>query len=218
MDAVIDLGARLGGVDLTGIVLNIVFLTIPGLALAKGLKRFRTPREIDQFSAIEDGGRAGQVKARVQRAGGQLASFVTIVAVLTAGLGLVPLTRAGYEMLAGLNEAAPAVIGVIVMAVLLVKGFVMAHDLMDGTIDRPHLWLAPVPLLAMLIWVAPVVTDQITDQAGQTVQLIVDEAKADGQARENERPSRDKPRTGKPRTGKPRTGKPRKDDPGERGR
>lgn len=42
---VADLVAGLDGVDLKSIVLNLVFLTIPGLALATGLKRLRTPDE-----------------------------------------------------------------------------------------------------------------------------------------------------------------------------
>ncbi|MFG2245510.1 hypothetical protein [Spirillospora sp. NPDC048823] len=190
MDAVADLVAGLGGVDLPGIVLNLVFLTIPGLALAKGLKRFRTPGQ--DPGGMGGGGRGAQAKAHLQRAGGQVASFVTIVALLTAGLGLVPLVRAGYELVAGVDEAAPAVVGVIVLAVLLVKGLVMARDLMDGKVDRPFLWLAPVPLLALLVWVAPVVADQITDQAGKTVRMVVDQAKADVQDRDAE-PSDDKP-------------------------
>jgi hypothetical protein len=218
MDAVADLLAtRLGGVDLTGIVLNLVFLTVPGLALAKGLKRFRAPGETP--GGMGEGGRGDQVKAQLQRMGGQVTSFVTIVAVLTAGLGLVPLVRAGYEMVSGVDEAAPAVIGVIVGAVLLVKGFVMAHDLMDGKVDRPHLWLAPVPLLALLIWVAPVVADQITDQAGQTVRMIVNEAKSDGQAREGKPPSgKDKPDTGKPDKDEPDNEARDGADTGEQGR
>lgn len=209
MDAVADLVAGLGGVDLTGIVLNLVFLTVPGLALAKGLKRFRAPSQPP--GELVAGGRGGQVKARLQRAGGQVASFVTIVAVLTAGLGLVPLARAGYELVAGVHEAAPAVLGVIVVAVLLVKGLVMARDLMDGKVDRPHLWLAPVPLLALLVWVAPVVADQITDQAGQTVRMVVDQAKADVQDRDADQPSGDKP-------GKPGQDGPPGTDTGEQGR
>ncbi|MGP4030251.1 hypothetical protein [Actinomadura sp. 3N407] len=191
MDAVADLVAGFGGVDLPGIVLNLVFLTIPGLALAKGLKRFRTPNQ-DPGGFPGGGGRGGQAKAHLQRAGGQVASFVTIVAVLTAGLGLVPLVRAGYELVAGVDEAAPAVVGVIVLAVLLVKGLVMARDLMDGKVDRPLLWLAPVPLLALLVWVAPVVADQITDQAGKTVRMVVDQAKTDVQNRDAEQPTDDK--------------------------
>lgn len=204
MDAVADLGTRLGGLDLQGIVLNLVFLTIPGLALAKGLKRFRSPGGGGEASFGGDGGgRGGQAKAHLQRMGGQAASFVTIVAVLTAGLGLVPLVRAIYEMVSRVDAVAPAVIGVIVVAVLLVKGFVMARDLMDGKVDRPHLWLAPVPLLALLIWVAPVVGDQITDQAGRTAKMIVDEARADRQAHQTPHP------TNKPKPGK---GEPDKED------
>lgn len=206
MDAVADLVAGFGGVDLPGIVLNLVFLTIPGLALVKGLKRFRAP---GQDPGGMGGGRGGQVKAHLQRAGGQVASFVTIVAGLTAGLGLVPLARAGYVLIAGVDEAAPAVVGVVVLAVLLVKGLVMARDLMDGKVDRPLLWLAPVPLLALLVWVAPVVADQITDQAGKTVQMVVDQAKADVQDRDAEQPSGDKP-------GK--DDEPRGPDTGEQGR
>ncbi|RFS84131.1 hypothetical protein D0T12_18400 [Actinomadura spongiicola] len=203
--------AALNGLDLAGIALNLVFLTIPGLALAKGLKRFRSPgQDPGGFPGeTESGGRGGQVKAHLQRAGGQVASFVTIVAVLTAGLGLVPLARAGYELVAGVNEAAPAVVGVIVVAVLLVKGLVMARDLMDGKVDRPLLWLAPVPLLALLVWVAPVVVDQITDQAGQTVRMVVDQAKTDVQDREAEQPSGDKPG---------QDDEPRGSDTGEQGR
>ncbi|WP_433474962.1 hypothetical protein ACQPZP_40845 [Spirillospora sp. CA-142024] len=199
MDAVADLVAGLGGVDLKGIVLNLVFLTVPGLALAKGLKRFRVsggaPGQVPGAfpGQTGDGAGGGQVKAHLRRAGGQLASFVTIVAVLTGGLGLVPLARAGYELLAGVHEAAPAVVGVVVVAVLLVKGLVMARDLMDGKVDRPYLWLAPVPLLALLVWVAPVVVDQITDQAGQTVRMVVDQAKADVRNRDAEHPSGDSP-------------------------
>ncbi|CNE78146.1 Uncharacterised protein [Mycobacterium tuberculosis] len=209
MDAVTGLMAGLGGVDLTGIVLNLVFLTIPGLALAKGLRRFRGPGR--SLGEMGGGGRGGQVKAHLARAGGQAASFVTIVAVLTAGLGLVPLARAGYVLIAGVHEAAPAVVGVIVVAVLLVKGLVMARDLMDGKVDRPHLWLAPIPLLALLVWVAPVVVDQITDQAGQTVRMVVDQAKADVRSRDAEQPSGGK-------TGKPDRDGPRDTDTGEKGR
>lgn len=210
MDAVADLVTRLGGVNLTGIALNLMFLTVPGLALAKGLKRFRVPGGAPGQTG--DGAGGGQVKAHLRRAGGQLASFVTIVAVLTAGLGLVPLARAGYELLAGVHQTAPAVIGVIVVAVLLVKGLVMARDLMDGKVDRPHLWLAPVPLLALLVWVAPVVVDQITDQAGQTVRMVVDQAKADVQDRKTEQPSPNKP-------GKPgKKGEARGKGTGEKGR
>jgi len=173
---VADLVAGLDGVDLKSIVLNLVFLTIPGLALATGLKRFRTPDET--------GG--GGLKSQVQKASTQLASTVTIVALLMAGLGLVPVVRAVYVLVAGLDEAAPAVVGVVVVAVLLVKGLVMARDLMDGNVDRPLLWLAPVPLLSLLVWVAPVVADQITDQAGRTVRMVVDQAKADVQDRNAE--------------------------------
>ncbi|TDB79707.1 hypothetical protein E1264_35115 [Actinomadura sp. KC216] len=191
MDAVADLVAGLDGVDLPSIVLNLVFLTLPGLALAKGLKRFRTPSQ--DLGGMGGGGRGAQAKAHLQRAGGQVASLVTIVAVLTAGLGLVPLVRAGYELVAGVDEAAPAVVGVIVLAVLLVKGLVMARDLMDGKVDRPLLWLAPVPLLALLVWVAPVVADQITDQAGKTARMVVDQAKTDVQDRDAEQPPSDKP-------------------------
>ncbi|URN01228.1 hypothetical protein LUW76_46895 [Actinomadura madurae] len=209
MDAVADLVAGLGGVALKDIVLNLVFLTFPGLALARGLKRFRAPSPASGEMEMEGGERGGQVKAHLQRAGGQVASFVTIVAVLTAGLGLVPLARAVYELIAGVDEAAPAVVGVIVVAVLLVKGLVMARDLMDGKVDRPLLWLAPVPMLALLVWVAPVVADQITDQAGKTVRMVVDQAKADVQDRDAEHPSGDKP-------GK--TGEPRGSDTGEQGR
>lgn len=191
MDAVSDLVAGLDGVDLPSIVLNLVFLTLPGLALAKGLKRFRTPGQ--DPGGMGGGGRGAQAKAHLQRAGGQVASLVTIVAVLTAGLGLVPLVRAGYELVAGVDEAAPALVGVIVLAVLLVKGLVMARDLMDGKVDRPLLWLAPVPLLALLVWVAPVVADQITDQAGKTARMVVDQAKTDVQDRDGEQPPSDKP-------------------------
>lgn len=122
----------------------------------------------------------------MQKASTQLASTVTIVALLMAGLGLVPVVRAVYVLVAGLDEAAPAVVGVVVVAVLLVKGLVMARDLMDGNVDRPLLWLAPVPLLSLLVWVAPVVADQITDQAGRTVRMVVDQAKADVQDRNAE--------------------------------
>ncbi|GLZ09730.1 hypothetical protein Acsp03_71960 [Actinomadura sp. NBRC 104412] len=218
MNGLVDLGSSLGGLDLKSIVLNLVFLTVPGLALAKGLQRFRVPAGTDEMGFGGEAGRRGRAKAHMQQLGGQLASFVTIVALLTAGLGLVPLVRAVYELVSRVDPAAPAVIGVIVVAALLVKGFVMARDLMDSKVDRPQLWLAPVPLLALLIWVAPVVADQITDQAGQTVRMIVDEAKADGQARDSEHPSgKDEPDTGKPDTGKPGKEEPDEDDDAQGG-
>ena len=166
---VADLVAGLDGVDLKSIVLNLVFLTIPGLALATGLKRFRTPDET--------GG--GGLKSQVQKASTQLASTVTIVALLMAGLGLVPVVRAVYVLVAGLDEAAPAVVGVVVVAVLLVKGLVMARDLMEAGLRNRWMWL-------LLVWVAPVVADQITDQAGRTVRMVVDQAKADVQDRNAE--------------------------------
>jgi hypothetical protein len=181
MDFVADLGAGFAGVDLADIVLKIVFLTVPGIALAKGLERFREPA-----GPAVGGGKAAWVKARLNRLGTKLASFITIVAMLAAGLGLVPLARAVYTLISGAHEVAPALIGVgvIVVAVLLVKGFVMdreGREVMDGKVDRrPLLLLMPVPLLAMLVWVAPVVWAQITHEAGQTVQMIMDEAEQGG--------------------------------------
>jgi uncharacterized membrane protein len=163
MDSTLALPAGLDTVDTTGIALTIVFLTVPGIALTHGLKRFRDPA----------GAPGGKVTAALQQPLIKLASFVSLLAMLAAGLGLVPLAHALYQLISGTSEWAPALIGVAVLALLLIKWVVVSRDLADGKVDRPYLWLAPVPLAAMLIWAAPTVYEQITDQAQGSVEMLL---------------------------------------------
>jgi hypothetical protein len=185
MDSAIGLPVALEGVNLTGIALALVFLTVPGIALERGLKQFRTPP-----AEIPMGG--GQAKGRMRRWTSQLASFVTIVAMLAAGLGLVPLAEAVYKLLSGLNKWAPALVGLAVLSLVALKGFVMYRALKNGEPvagkkgDRPWVWLAPAPVFAMLWWTGPMAWDQMTSQAGQTVQMIFGDHPAAGQGHSDE--------------------------------
>jgi hypothetical protein len=170
MDSAITLPAGLDAVYTTDVVLAFVFLTVPGIALAMGLKRFRKPGD---DGPLLGGGRGGRVKAALHQPMIKAASFVTLLALLLAGLGLVPLARAVYDQLSGVNKWAPALIGLAVVVLLLVKGVAVARDLADGNVDRPYLWLAAAPLAAMLAWAVPVVYGQITEQASRTVQMMI---------------------------------------------
>jgi hypothetical protein len=192
MDSAIALPAALEGVNLTDIALAFVFLTVPGIALERGLKQFRTAPAETPFG---DGQANGRLRRRASRLTSQLASFITIVAMLAAGLGLVPLAEAIYKPLSGLNKWAPALVGVAVLSLVAIKGFVMYRALKNGEPiagnkgkkgDQPWVWLAPVPLLTMLWWTAPMVWDQMTNQAGQTVQMIFGKHPADGQGHHDE--------------------------------
>lgn len=167
MDPVVNLGAGLDAVDWADIVLKIVFLTVPGIALAQGLKRFREPG-----GPSLGGGKTDWMKAHLHQLGTKLASFITVVAMLAAGLGLVPLAQALYRLISGINPMAPALIGVAVLVLLFAKGLALSRDLKDGKIDRPQVLLAAAPLVALLIWVFPMVVTQITDQATETAQMV----------------------------------------------
>jgi hypothetical protein len=183
MDSV-DLGAGFEGVDLARIVLSIVFLTAPGVAAAIGLKRFRTARPAPPPPRQEKSAKGGKGskqanaqegkprKRRKRSLGQMIASVLTVAALLVAGLGLVPLVKAIYGAVDQQYEYGAAVVGLIALVLLLAKGIAMTRDLRDGKIDHPMLWLAPVPLLAMLVWAMPVVWGQITDQAGQTAEMV----------------------------------------------
>jgi hypothetical protein len=179
----IEFGSGFEGVSLASIVLGIVFLTVPGVATAIGLSRFRKPAPRSKAAAVpRPGGEnprgrasrrpAAAARTRKRSAGNWIASVLTVGALLWAGLGLVPLTKALYRAIERRYEYGAAVVGLIALVLLLAKGIAMARDLKDGKVDHPMLWLAPVPLLAMLFWAAPVVFGQITDQAGQTGQAI----------------------------------------------
>jgi hypothetical protein len=185
MDSAIALPVALEGVNLTDIALAFVFLTVPGIALERGLKQFRTPPAETPFGD-------GQATGRLRRWTSQLASFVTIVAMLAAGLGLVPLAEAIYKLLSGVNKWAPALVGLAVLSLVALKVFVMYRALKNGEPiagkkgDRPWVWLAPAPLFAMLWWTGPIAWEQMTSQAGQTVQMIFGEHPAAGQGRSGE--------------------------------
>jgi hypothetical protein len=183
MDSAITLPAGLDAVYTTDVALALVFLTVPGVALAMGLKRFRRPG--DDGPSL-GGGRGGRVKAALHQPMIKAASFATLLALLLAGLGLVPLARAVYDQLSGVNKWAPALIGLAVVVLLLLKGVAVARDLADGNVGRPYLWLAAAPLAAMLAWAVPVVYGQITDQASRTVQMMFGKHPAGGQHHHDE--------------------------------
>ena len=190
-----DSSAGFEGVSLASIVLGIVFLTVPGVATAIGLNRFRKPRSKaparpprGEHPRARAGRRPAAARTRKRSAGNWLASVVTVFALLWAGLGLVPLTKGAYRAIDRQWEYGAAVVGLIALVLLLAKGVAMARDLRDGKVDHPMLWLAPVPLLAMLFWAAPVVFGQITDQAGQTAQAILGDSGKSGSGDQSKQP------------------------------
>jgi hypothetical protein len=129
--------------------------------------------------------RRGRTKALFARMLGWLASVVTMLGVGVAGFGLVPLAHVVFELVS-LYKWGPTLAGLAVVVAILAKALLMVKDLKDGRVDKPMLWLAPVPLVAMLIWVGPVAWQQATDQAKQTKQMMLDGGK-DKPAQHNEK-------------------------------
>jgi hypothetical protein len=198
-----DIHTVLAGVDWTDVGLKFAFLTIPGVALAKGLKKFRAlgrgpllPRTSpagSQAARPQPGGNPAQLngnqaapgrkKGRRAKASGSKAkgflvrlfgracAIVTMLGVGVAGLGLVPLAHVVFQLVS-LYKWGPALTGLAVVVVGLAKVFLMVKDLKDGRVDKPMLWLMPLPLVAMLFWVGPVAWQQATDQARQTGQMM----------------------------------------------
>jgi hypothetical protein len=173
----VDLTAGLEGVDPVPIVLSFVFLTVPGIAFAKGLTRFRRPRPapvpgVKPGTSPAGGSQATRPARKKKRSlGNWIASVLTVAALLVAGFGLIPLTKAGFGMITGYKYG-PAVAFIAAAVILLAKVIAMVRDLGDGKVDHPYLWLTPVPLFALVVWAMPVVWGQITDQASQTGQMI----------------------------------------------
>lgn len=158
----VDFPAALDGMNPAVIVLPLVFLTTPGVAASRWLRRFRG----------DAGPRPAKVKDMGQWLIAKLASFATMLAMLMAGLGLVPLALTIYKAIAGINKYAPAVIGLVLLALLFTHMYLMWRDLKDAKVDKPALWMTPAPILAVLMLVGPVVWHEITDQAGQTMQMV----------------------------------------------
>lgn len=181
----VDWTTALDGVGPAGVLLPLLFLTAPGLAISRGLRRWRKAPAARRATAPlggksrgglpgKGGGAPGRAKRKLTWASivAWLASVVTMLAMLAAGLGLVPLARVGYNAIASTGKWAPAITGLILISAVLAGGLMMLHDLKDGRVDHPPLWLAPAPILAVLILAAPVAWGQITDQAGHTAQMV----------------------------------------------
>lgn len=202
-----DMQTVLANADWADVGLKFAFLTVPGIALAKGLTKFRVlgrgtllPRTSPgqtQARGQQPGGTTAQAggrqatpskkKGRAKESGskakgflvrlfGRFCAIVTMLGVGVAGLGLVPLAHVVFQVVS-LYKWGPSVTGLAVTVVLLTKGFLMIKDLKDGKVDHPMLWLMPLPLIAMLLWVGPVAWHQATDQAKQTRQMMFGGAK-----------------------------------------
>lgn len=188
MDSV-DWAAGFEGVSLASIILGIVFLTVPGIGLAKGLAKYRKPAKgsgrpslpratgdnprsgMRRRSAGAATAAAGQKKKRSWINIG--ATLVTVVALLLAGLGLIPLMKALYRAIDHKWEYGGALVALIALVLLFAKVLAMVHDLKDGHMDHPMLWLAPIPIVAMLVWGFPALRAEMADRAGQSIQAVL---------------------------------------------
>lgn len=197
-----DMQSVLAGVDWVDVARKFGFLTVPGIALAIGLAKFRPLARIAVPKLQDEQGGATQraagqrdtggkddkqarakakqsraerkrarAKAKRARLLGKAASNVSVVGLVAAGLGLVPLAHVVFQLVS-LYKWGPPVAGLVVVVLGLAKLLLMLKDLKDGKVDKPWLWLTPVPLLAMLLWVGPVVWQQATDQAKETGQMM----------------------------------------------
>lgn len=200
-----DMQTVLAGADWVDVAQKFGFLTVPGIALTMGLKKFRALRATTVPRAQSAGNnnqaagntaqagknpappgpaqagkkkrgrqakqRRSRLKALFARMLGWLASVVTMLGMGAAGFGLVPLAHLVFQLVSTYKWG-PAVAGLVVVVLGLAKLLLMVKDLKDGKVDKPWLWLAPVPLAAMLIWVGPVAWHQATDQAKQTGQMM----------------------------------------------
>jgi hypothetical protein len=188
--SVVEIQTALANVNWADVALKSVILTGPGVALTKGLKRYRPlahtaipkprdPKDVDQSDAQavdkEKAARAEarreRIKARRARRLGKLCSVLTMLGLGIAGLGLIPIAGVAFQVVS-LYKWGPAIAGLVVVALLFTKGIGMIRDIKDGTVDHPWLWLAPLPLFAMLLWVGPIAGQQASDQAKETAKMM----------------------------------------------